>query len=599
MLTLAYYLLKVSVCSGALFSYYFFTLRNNRFHQYNRFYLLLTVILSWIIPLIKIDYWNNTVQHEMPALELLKVVATRDAYVEKSLQSVSILRDINTLALIIFSFISAAFFVWLIAGIIKIILLIRSNPNKSLIYIHFIFSDTKGTPFSFFKYIFWNKNIDLQTEEGNQILQHELTHVYEKHSADKLFIHLTLVIGWLNPFFWLIRKELNIIHEFIADEKAISNGDAESFSAMLIKTAYPQHSFALANSFFHSPIKRRLIMFTTSKNPSYSYLRRLLVLPLLCFVIVFFSFKSKGQNSNKQQDNQSKVSAGQHKGVVITNVVGKDSFARTGWTDTTIKIKDGSGRIIKITTNEPINIKTNRVDTPALPKALVVVDGVQMSMEEFYKKNIPAEQIKEINILKDKLAIDKYGQKGANGVMEVNTHLKDVVVVDVNLDGTTRSKGADSTEPQFARVFTRVENPPYYAKGMAAFADYIQSNVQYPKQAIENKKEGAVAIKFIIDENGNLSHFEKASYVGFGLEEEAIRLIKNLSGWVPGIQNGHKVPVEIVQQIIFHLPARVCRMMKKIKKVQNLFYAAICLLPSESFTGQRTFIQLLFVRFAQ
>lgn len=523
-------------------------LRNKQFHQYNRFYLLGTVILSWIIPLAKIEFWNGTVHQEMPAIKLLKVVATGDAFVEESLKSAWVTWDFNLAALVIFSLISGGLFITLITGIVRIGVLIRSNPNKSRNNIHFIFTEAKGTPFSFFKYIFWNKNIDLQTEEGKHILRHELTHVQENHSADKIFLHIVLVGGWLNPFFWLMRKELNMIHEFIADQKAISDGDTGSFSAMLLKTAYQQHFFSLANSFFHSPIKRRLIMFTTSKKPSYSYLRRLMILPLLCFVIVFFAFKSKGQNSYKQQDSESKVSNGKLKGVVITNVVGKDSITRIGWTDTTLKIKEGSGRIIKLITNDPINIKTNYTDTPALPKALVVLDGVQMSWEEFNKKAIAPEQIKEMNVLKDKPAMDKYGEKGTNGVIEIT--LKNFT------DKGARENSQDTAKPKFNKVFTRVENPPYYSRGMTAFADYIHNNIQYPKEAIENKKEGAVSIQFIIDEDGKLSDFKKISDVGFGLEEEAIRLIKNSSGWNPGIQNGHKVPVEIVQQIIFRLPGK-------------------------------------------
>ncbi len=548
MLTFAYYLLKVSFCSGLLFSYYFFMLRNKRFHQYNRFYLLSAVLLSFIIPLAKIKFWNDTLQQEMPAIKLLKVVATRDAIVEESLKSSSIFWNFNTLALVIFSVISAAFFISLITGIVRIGILIRSNPNKSWKNINFIFTDTKGTPFSFFKYIFWNKNIDLQTEEGKHILQHELTHVHEKHSADKFFLNIALIIGWLNPFFWLIRKELNMIHEFIADEKAISDGDKNSFSAMLLKTAYPQHSFVLANSFFHSPIKRRLIMFTTSKKTSYSYLRRLMILPLLCLVIVFFSFKTKGQNSTKPKIAAENKRTDKLKGVVVTDETSKGNITNLEGTEATKKIKDSSGRVVLTLTDERINTTTNNADTPAVEKALVVLDGVQMSWEESHKKDIPAEQIKSINVLKDKPAIDKYGEKGANGVIEITT--KGFV------DKDTKKIPQDTAKPKFDKVFTKVENPPYYAQGMAAFADYIQNNIQYPKEAIEKKKEGAVSIQFIIDEDGKLSDFKKVSDVGFGLEEEAIRLLKNSTDWKPGIQNGHKVPVQIVQQIIFRLQSK-------------------------------------------
>ncbi|MEJ7676591.1 MAG: TonB family protein [Segetibacter sp.] len=171
-----------------------------------------------------------------------------------------------------------------------------------------------------------------------------------------------------------------------------------------------------------------------------------------------------------------------------------------------------------------------------------------MSWEDFHKKDIAPEKIESMKVFKGKSAIEKYGEKGANGVIEVTTK--------GFADKGTKESTQDTAKPKFERVFTRVENPPYYSKGMTAFAEYIQSNMQYPKEALENKKEGAVSIQFIIDEDGKLSDFKKVSDVGFGLEEEAIRLIKNSTDWKPGIQNGHKVPVQIIQQIIFRLPGK-------------------------------------------
>jgi len=164
----------------------------------------------------------------------------------------------------------------------------------------FVFIDTPGTPFSFFKYIFWNREIDIESDTVKQMLKHELAHVHEKHSADKLFVSIMLVIGWYNPFLWLIRKELNMLHEFIADQKAVTDGDTNSFAMMLLKTTYPAQSFMLVNSFFHSPIKRRLLMLTTSNKARFSYLSRLIVLPLFLIVFALFAFKIKESNNAKR-----------------------------------------------------------------------------------------------------------------------------------------------------------------------------------------------------------------------------------------------------------------------------------------------------------
>lgn len=299
------YFLKVTLVSALLYGYYILALRNRKFHHYNRFYLLTTVLLSLIIPLIKINFLHFDIQ-KPGIIKFFSAINNTDVYVKTSAAKQYFLSDYTRLALYAFVVITAVAFIFLIFQLIKIFSLIKANPGKVWNDVHFVFTKSTETPFSFFKYIFWNENINMDSDEGRQILQHELTHVKQHHSADKLFLNVVLAAFWANPFFWIIRNELYMLHEFLADQKAISNGDANAFAAMLLTAAYPQQSFTLSNSFFHSPIKRRLIMFTTSKKPSYSYLRRLMILPLLSFVIIFFSFKLKEENLNKFSNNLSK-----------------------------------------------------------------------------------------------------------------------------------------------------------------------------------------------------------------------------------------------------------------------------------------------------
>ena len=148
-------------------------------------------------------------------------------------------------------------------------------------------------PFSFFNNLFWKNTLDITNATGKQIFKHELTHIEQKHSWDKLFLRLTTLIFWMNPFYWLIQKELGLIHEFIADEKAIENKSAEAFALMLLQSQYGKNIFSPAQSFTYSPIKRRLFMLTTSAKTSYSYARRIMVLPLLTGTVLLFAFKLK------------------------------------------------------------------------------------------------------------------------------------------------------------------------------------------------------------------------------------------------------------------------------------------------------------------
>src|SRR5258708_28332871 len=97
----------------------------------------------------------------------------------------------------------------------------------------------------------------------------------------------------MNPFFWLMRKELSMIHEFIADKEALEDSDINAFAEMILQTVYPGRQFSITNNFFHSPLKRRLIMFTKNRNPKVSYVSRLLVLPLAAIVFLAFALKMK------------------------------------------------------------------------------------------------------------------------------------------------------------------------------------------------------------------------------------------------------------------------------------------------------------------
>ena len=515
MLTFAYYLLKVSVCSGLLYGYYLLALRNKKFHQYNRFYLLLTVLLSFIIPLLKIRFWTETAPQEMPAIKLLKVVAMRDAIAEQSLTSAFGSWLVNNVFLVIFCLVSITFLAVLTAGIIRIGLLIRSNTAKSWNNVNFIFTEAKGTPFSFFKYIFWNKNINLQTEEGKHILEHELTHVHENHSADKLFIHAALIIGWINPFFWIIRKELSMIHEFIADEKAISDGDVSTFSAMLLKTAYPQHSFTtLVNSFFHSPIKRRLIMFTTSKKPRYSYLRKLMILPLLSFVIVFFSFKIQDTQALKA------------KGILTQN-------------QKPIKKVNSAG--------EKMNSNTNDADTNATAKTLVILDGVEISWKDFYRKDI-TDKIKSINVFNGKAAIEKFGEKGVNGVMEVST-------VSQSLKDEIKAKTPESTNNNSDTIEAR------FPGGDEAWKKFLETNLNANVPVLKDKAPAGiytVKLEFVVTETGEIKNIAATKIPDHcpSCAIEAVRVIKAGPKWVPATINGKKAISQLVQFLSFQVEGK-------------------------------------------
>jgi hypothetical protein len=290
------YLLKVILCSMILLAYYYLALRNKHFHQWNRFYLLIAVLLSICIPLCNFTFLHDTAQEKDRTFRLLEAMSGGDELVAGIAAPSGFLHILSDKApLLAYSSVSFTLLVLFLSAIWKIIRLIRSHPATSIGKICLITTEAKGTPFSFLNYLFWNPAISLEAPAGRQVFDHEAAHIQEKHSLDKLFMHVVLIFLWINPIFWLIRYELKMIHEFIADQQAVKDRDASGFAAMILQAAYPQQFNSIVHSFFQKPVKRRLLMLTRMQTNRMNYVSRLLAIPVLAFVILAFSVRSREQ----------------------------------------------------------------------------------------------------------------------------------------------------------------------------------------------------------------------------------------------------------------------------------------------------------------
>lgn len=293
MLQASWYLLKVILCSGILLGYYWLMLRNKLYHHYNRFFLLVSTVLSVTLPLLTIHITHDMDLPQSQAIQLLQAVSSDTFFNDFTPTQNTSYFTIGPFLTVCYAVVSLVMLVLFIRVLWIVRSLIYKYKGQIVERFFFLNTNAKGTPFSFFNYIFWNEAIDLESQAGRQIFRHEVAHVQERHSYDKIYINLLLIVFWCNPFFWLVRKELNMIHEFIADKKAVEDNDTAAFAAMILQAAYPKHRFELTNNFFYSPIKRRLLMLTKNQNPKVSYISRILVLPLAVLVFAAFTFKAK------------------------------------------------------------------------------------------------------------------------------------------------------------------------------------------------------------------------------------------------------------------------------------------------------------------
>ncbi|MEY3060434.1 MAG: hypothetical protein RL000_1786 [Bacteroidota bacterium] len=301
MLPLFIYISKMMLVSAVLLGYYWISLRNTRFHHYNRFYLVGSVFLSLLLPLLDLNWFTVSPPETPEVQQVIAFINQPKQVVEQSMSWDRIL----FIALLLVSVVLLFVFLHGIYNVFKL----KSN-SKITVTEHFDFVETSlnEAPFSFFRNLFWRNDLSLTDETGQRILKHELTHIQQLHSVDKVFISVVAYLFWMNPVFWLIRRELEVVHEFIADEKAIAEEDASLLAAMLLNSHYPSSILSVGQSFFYSSIKRRIIMLTSSKNVSYSYARRILVLPVAIAIVALLSFTIKdqfNQNDQTQLANQS------------------------------------------------------------------------------------------------------------------------------------------------------------------------------------------------------------------------------------------------------------------------------------------------------
>lgn len=288
-----FYLGKMILCSGVMFAYYMLFLKDKTFHHYNRFYLLLTVIISLLLPLIKVSYFTiETNQNFYLLLSQLNQNQLKNSTDDLTIYSVfyAIIGVVSIILLVI-----------LILGLTKIQSIKNKFPNETIEGIKFYQTNLNNAPFSFFRNLFWKQSIQLDSPVGQQILKHEMVHIQQKHSWDKLLMQIVKSVFWFNPVFYFVNKEINLIHEYLADNKAVKKSDTRAFAQMLLESHFSGSVLPVTSPFLSSNLKKRLKMLTKNQT-KYSYARKLFALPILFFM--FFAYIVNAKNKEITETNK-------------------------------------------------------------------------------------------------------------------------------------------------------------------------------------------------------------------------------------------------------------------------------------------------------
>ena len=422
------YLLQVNL--GIILFYALYKLICTRDTLFNsrRLILILSLILPFIIPLIDIREWMETRESLVMLTNFdysttIPEIVVGTAGTEPGNQVFVIsewIKNIYIAGILALS-------VRLIVQVISLFLIILRTPEKTVNGIRIKCMKDKSGPFSFFNWIFLNPD-NVKEEEISEILTHEMAHVRQKHSIDVIISELVNICCWINPFAWLMKREVRLNLEFLADRKVMDAGFAtKSYQYHLLGLTY-SHKYGLSNNFNFSHLKQRIIMMNKKKTNGAGHIKYAL------FAIPAFALLLAGNISCSSEAT-----------------------------------------------------KTDDVKEKAATEKPEVVE-------------IPAEK-------------------------------------------------ADTKD----EVFMVVEKMPEFPGGIQELMSFLSKNIKYPASAMAKNVQGRVIVQFVIEKDGTPTEFEIMRSVNPDLDAEALRVMKEMPKWKPGMQRGQVVRVKYTLPVTFRL----------------------------------------------
>jgi len=288
----------------AFYLIYIAFLAKEKTHRFNRFYLLITLFISLIVPFINLPPLAGLSTISTSAVSDNFVVNTVKQINDNSLQSVPMTNRQFSMLIFIYFSIGAIFLLRFLFNLSRLVFIIRNQQSIKSRNASFILMDKPIMPFTFLNYIFVNRQDYLSNQVDNLLLEHELAHVSQKHSIDVIIIELCQIILWLNPILILYKKAIKLNHEFMADNSVIESSKKPiAYQNLLVNVSSIQLSPYFANSFNSSLTKKRLIMISRKKSPIWvatsKKLLAIVVVVLISSAFVFGQEKSERNISFK------------------------------------------------------------------------------------------------------------------------------------------------------------------------------------------------------------------------------------------------------------------------------------------------------------
>lgn len=510
---MAVYLLKVNLALILLYGFYRLMVSRDTFFVLRRFTLWAIYGVALVVPVLNIAWW----------IEETSVTATiAESYAVNVLPALEVYAQGPTLTV----FDVFVYVYWLVVAMLSlrmmwqlvgIMALARKTQVRSLAGMRVHCLDGKEGPFSFFRWIFVNPDRH-SDDQLHEILTHEYTHVAQWHSVDTMVAEWFSIFCWFNPFAWLLKHEVRINLEFLADDKVLADGNArKAYQYHLLGLAYHPNHLDVTNNFNVLPLKKRIKMMNKRRTKQIGKAKYLLFAPLAVALLIVSNIES------------------------VAHTVGRNVPIARSLTNKAEQLLQTEIAASSQSAGMSNNVTTTAVNEVGLPMKKLTISGVVRDE----KGNPVIGAIVKLRGSKKEMVTNKDGRY----------RLSDVPVgsaIEIRYAGagtilfTARGSHCDvtlnvgpATDTQ-ERPYEVVEEMPKYPGGTAAMMKYLADNVKYPK----TEASGRVVVQFIVDKDGTVVEPKVVRSISPELDQAAINAIKGMPKWEAGKMHGKPVRVK-------------------------------------------------------
>ena len=507
------YIIKVSLSLAAFYLFYKLLCSRDTWHRANRILLLTILALSAAVPFMYIDLGVVTTEATI-ILEELTMTFDAETVADGAQAATAVEPTLwqripwqripwHTLLASIYFIGLVVYLIKFIAGLTSIARLIRRSKCREMADGTILVTHTEPYgPFSWMRYIIVSER-DLQ-ENYDMILAHERAHIRLHHSWDLLFVQLCATAQWFNPAAWLLKRELEAIHEYEADSATLHEGfDAQQYQLRLFEAATGVKYSSFTNNFINCSTKKRIIMMMKKQTSPWALLKALYVLPVAFAAVAVISCTSPRE---KKTDTDATSPA-------VENVEEKNTPA-TAETTPTKTVEEGE--IFLVVEDRPQfpggdaelmkflqqNIKYPKEAQEQGKQGRVIVQFVvnkdgSICEDTIIRSVDPQLDAEAIRVIRSMPNWTPGKQKGEP------VRVRFTIPVTFRLQGGTATETAQPKKAEAAptgdELFKVVEERPQFPGGDAELMKFLQQNVKYPKEAQDKGTQGRVIVRFTVE----------------------------------------------------------------------------------------------------